>query len=214
MLVGERMSRHPITVEPKTSVVEALNLIRNEKVRRLPVLSKDGSLIGIVSEKDLLYASPSPATSLSVWEINYLLSKLTVAEVMKREVITVGENEVLEVAARIMADKRIGSLPVMRGNQLVGIITETDLFKVFVELFSARSKGVRISALIPAVKGELARITGAVAGRGGNILAMGTFLGEDPTNARITMKVDGVPMAELVELITPLVQKMLDVREV
>jgi acetoin utilization protein AcuB len=213
MLVGERMTRNPITVGPDTPVNEALNLIRREKVRRLPVL-RNGKLVGIVSEKDLLYASPSPATSLSVWEIHYLLSKITVENVMRRQVLTVSEDECLENAARIMADNKVGSLPVMRGDLLVGIITETDLFKVFVELFSARQAGVRVTMLVPAVKGELAKITGAIATRGGNILALGTFLGDDPSNALITIKVDGMSREDLVATLTPLVDKMVDVRDV
>jgi acetoin utilization protein AcuB len=214
MLVGERMTRNPITTTPETTVSDALYLMRREKVRRLPVLDRPhGKLVGIVTDKDLLNASPSVATSLSVWEINYLLARLTVAEVMTKGVVVVREDEALEDAARIMADNKIGSLPVIRGDTLVGIITDTDLFKVFIELFAAREKGVRVSMLVPAVKGELAKITAAITDLGGNILALGTFLGEDPTNALCTLKVEGVPAAELVAVLTPLVQEVVDVRE-
>jgi acetoin utilization protein AcuB len=189
--------------------------MRREKVRRLPVLDKShGKLVGIVTDKDLLNASPSAATSLSVWEINYLLAKLTIGEVMTRDVIVVREDEALEDAARIMADNKIGSLPVIRGDTLVGIITDTDLFKIFIELFAAREKGVRVSMLVPAAKGELAKITAAITELGGNILALGTFLGEDPTNALCTIKVEDVPAGDLVAALTPLVQEIVDVREV
>jgi acetoin utilization protein AcuB len=214
MLVGERMTRNPLTTRPDTTVTEALEVMRREKVRRLPVVDRKGRLVAIVAEKDLLYASPSPATSLSVWEINTLLARLTVAEVMKKQVITVTEDVFLEDAARIMADNKIGSLPVVRHGNLVGIITETDLFKVFVELFAARQKGVRLTVLIPAVKGELAKITGQVASLGGNILALGTFLGEDPSNAVCTMKVEDVSKDELVAALTPLVERIIDAKEV
>jgi acetoin utilization protein AcuB len=214
MLVGKRMTRNPITTAPDVTVTEALNVMRREKVRRLPVLDKKGRLVGIVSDKDLLYASPSPATSLSVWEMHYLLSRLTVSEVMTREVIAIAEDVPLEDAARIMADSKIGGLPVVRDGTLVGIITETDLFKIFIELFGAREKGVRLTLLIPAVKGELAKITGEVANRGGNILALGTFLGEDPTNGLCTIKVEGVPKDELVAALEPLVLEVIDAREV
>jgi acetoin utilization protein AcuB len=209
------MTRNPITIGPAVPITEALDLMRREKIRRLPVVDKShGKLVGIVAEEDLLYASPSPATSLSVWEINYLLAKLQVREVMTEKVITVTEDETLENAARIMVDNKIGGLPVMRGETLVGIITETDLFKIFIELFGARQKGVRVTVLIPAVKGVLAKITTEIANRDGNIIALGTFLGDDPTNALCAIKVEDVPADELVEALTPIVLNVIDVREV
>ncbi len=125
MLVHERMSKNPITITEDTPINRALKFMRDEKVRRLPVLNKKGELVGIVSERDLLYASPSPATSLSIHEIHYLVSKITVDEVMTRDVFTVSEYTPLEEAACIMADNKIGGLPVVRDGRLVGIITES-----------------------------------------------------------------------------------------
>ena len=130
MLVGERM-RHPvITVTPDVPINEALNIMKSDNIRRMPVVDKNGKLLGIVSAKDLLNASPSPATSLSVWEMNYLLSKITVKDVMTKNVLSISDDTPIEEAARIMADNKVGGLPVMRGSKLVGIITETDLFKI------------------------------------------------------------------------------------
>jgi acetoin utilization protein AcuB len=206
------MSRHPITVNPDVPIDEALHIMRENKVRRLPVVDKQGKLVGIVSEKDLLYASPSPATSLSIHEIHYLVSKIKVADVMTKEVITVGENAPLEEAARIMADHKIGGLPVMRDGTLVGIITETDLFKIFLELLGAREEGVRLTMLIPERPGTLATITRNIAEMGGNIVSLGTFLGEDPTNRLITVKVAGVPQEELVRNMTALGMEIVDAR--
>jgi acetoin utilization protein AcuB len=214
MLVHERMSRNPYTITEETPVEEALKRMREFHVRRFPVVSKAGKLVGIVAERDLLYASPSPATSLSIYELHYLLSKLTVAEVMTKDVITVTEDTPVEDAARIMTDRKIGSLPVVRDGQLVGIITETDLFKLFLELLGARKKGVRLTMLLPDAKGTLAKVTGAIAERGGNIIALGTFLGEDPTNNLVTVKVADVPKALLVDTLQPLALRMIDVREV
>jgi acetoin utilization protein AcuB len=119
MLVGERMSRNPYTITADMSVSEALRRMQEVHVRRFPVVDEAGTLAGIVAEKDLLYASPSPVTSLSIWEIHYLLGKLTVAQVMKKDVITVTEETPPEDAARIMTDRKIGSLPVVREGQLV-----------------------------------------------------------------------------------------------
>ena len=138
MLVHERMSRHPITITEATPINEAIKLMRDKKVRRLPVLNRKGELVGIVSEKDLLHVSPSPATSLSIYELNYLISKITAGEIMTTDVITVSDHTPLEEAACIMADNKIGGLPVMRDGELVGIITESDIFRSFTEILAAR----------------------------------------------------------------------------
>jgi acetoin utilization protein AcuB len=214
MLVHERMSRNPYTITADMPVEEALKKMREVHVRRFPVLDKSGKLIGIVSEKDLLYASPSPATSLSIYEMHYLLSKLTVSQVMVKDVVTVTEDTPVEDAARIMTDRKIGSLPVVRAGQLVGIITETDLFKLFMELLGARKKGVRLTMLVPDQKGMLAKIATAIAQQGGNIIALGTFLGQDPTNLLVALKVNDVPKEQLVASLKPLVAEMVDAREV
>jgi acetoin utilization protein AcuB len=213
MLVYERMSHHPITVHPDLPVAEALRMMREEKVRRFPVVDRrTGILVGIVTEKELLYASPSPATSLSMHEINYLLSKLTVDRVMTTELITVQEDTPIEEAARIMVDNDIGGLPVMRGDTLVGIITETDLFKTFIELFAARESGARLTLLVPEQKGELAMITDAISDLGGNIVTLGTFLGEDMSNRILVLKVADVPEEQLVEKMKEIGTRILDVR--
>lgn len=212
MLVFERMTHNPITVGPDTPVADALKLLRDKNVRRLPVLDKKGKLIGMVTEKDLLYASPSPVTSLSVHEITYLLSKLTVDQVMARNPITVTEDTPIEDAAKLMVDKRVGALPVMRGQQLVGIVTETDLFKTFIELFSARASGIRLTLLVPEVKGELHILTHAISEMGGNILSLGTFQGDDPSNRLLTIKVTGVDQEALIEQMQAAGAQVVDVR--
>jgi acetoin utilization protein AcuB len=213
MLVYERMTRHPITAAPSTPVAEALQTMRENNVRRLPVIDpKSDRMVGIVTEKQLLYASPSPVTSLSIHEIHYLMSKITVDEVMTTEVVTVAEDTAIEEAALLMVDNRVGALPVMRGQQLVGIITETDLFKTFIELFSARDAGVRLTLLVPDVKGELATITQAVTDIGGNILSLGTFQGEDTTNRLLVLKVTEADREALLEKIQSLGARVVDVR--
>ncbi len=118
-------------------IQEALNLMLEKGIRRLPVVNSKGRLRGIVSDRDLLHASPSDATSLSVWELHYLLSKVTLRDVMTKSVITLEGDTPVEEAARIMVEKKIHGMPVMDGDNVVGIITETDLFKVLVELLEA-----------------------------------------------------------------------------
>ena len=138
MLVKDRMTANPVTVTPDTVVSEALSTMRQNNVRRMPVLDRKGHLVGIISEKDLLYASPSPATSLNVYEIGYLLSKLKIREIMSKDVITVTEDAPLEEAARIMVDNRVSGLPVVDGDKVLGIITETDIFKTLLEMMGGR----------------------------------------------------------------------------
>ena len=213
MLVGERMSSPVITVQTDMPMPDALRLMHQERVRRFPVLNKRSKLAGIVSERDLLHASPSDASSLSIWEINYLLSKILVKEIMTRDVITITEDTPLEDAARIMADNKIGGLPIIRHGDLVGIITETDLFKVFLELLGARETGIRVAALVPNVPGELAKLTKTIFDIGGNIVALGTFLGETSENREVCMKVADVVATDLAEAIEPLVEKIVDIRE-
>lgn len=211
MLVGKRMSHPVISISPSLPISEALNLMRRERIRRAPVVEA-GRLIGIVSDKDLLNASPSPVTSLSIWEMNYLLSKILVRDVMTKKVLTVGEDTPIEVAARIMADNKIGGLPVMREDEVVGIITETDLFKIFLEMMGAREAGVRITALLPDRRGEIAKLTKVIAEAGGNIVAFGTFAGDSSANFTVTFKVVGVSETALRSAIEPLVLKLEDIR--
>ncbi len=212
MLVGERMRRDPVTVTEDVGIGEALRIMRENRIRRLPVLDRHGKLVGIVSEKDLLHASPSPATSLDIYELHYLLSKLTVKKVMTSPVVTVDEQTPLEEAARIMADNRIGGLPVVHGDELVGIITETDLFKIFLELLGARDSGVRLTLEVPDRRGLLADLTSAIAGIGGNIISLGTFAGDEPGTALITVKVSDVSEQALLEAISHIDGKVIDIR--
>lgn len=212
MLVGERMKHPVITIPSDMPIVDALNLMKREHIRRTPVV-KDGRLVGIVSDKDLLNASPSPATSLSVWELNYLISKITVNEVMTKKVLTVTEDTPIEEAARIMADNKIGGLPVMRNSHIVGIITETDLFKIFLELMGARYSGVRMTALVREERGQLARLSQAITNVGGNFVAFGMFQAEDPSNRMVTFKVDGLSKDQLKAIVEPIVESIVDIRE-
>ena len=211
MLVGERMSYPVVTLSPNTPIVDALKLMRQEKIRRTPVV-KDGNLIGIVSDKDLLNASPSSATSLSIWEMNYLLSKITVADVMTKNVLTVSVDTPLEEAARIMADNKIGGLPVLKDGEVTGIITETDIFKLFLELMGARDPGIRVVAIITNKRGGLAELTKVIADAGGNFLAFGQFAGEALSNRQVTFKVVGLGEAQIRTAIQPFVEKIKDIR--
>ncbi|HEM46891.1 MAG TPA: CBS domain-containing protein, partial [Alphaproteobacteria bacterium] len=196
MLVIERMTTQPATITAETPVHKALEVIQAKAVRHLPVVNDKDQLIGIVSEKDLLRAD----------------SGANVEQIMTRDVVTATEYTALEDAARIMADRAISSLPVMRNGKLVGIITETNLFMIFLELLGAREEGVRLTMLVPEEKGVLASVTNEIASMGGNILALSTFRGEDPTNRMVTVKVSDVPTEKLVAIMEALGMEIVDVR--
>jgi len=132
MHVRDLMTTSPITVSPETPVLEARQLMVEKRIRHLLVASGP-KLVGIITDRDMRLTLPSPATSLSVWEINYLLARMTVASAMTKNVITVGPRQQARDAAQMMLDHRIGALPVVDGDGLVGIITETDLLRAFVK---------------------------------------------------------------------------------
>ncbi len=171
MFVHDYMTPNPVMVDPDMTFPEATSLMRKRKIRRLPVVDHD-QLIGIVSEEDLLSNQPSPATTLSIHEMYGLLERLRVRQMMSRPVFTVEGDCPVEEAARIMVDHKVGCLPVMEGDKLVGIITETDIFKVLVEVLGGQEGGSRISLLLPEKVGMLAKVVSGIAEIGGNILAV------------------------------------------
>jgi acetoin utilization protein AcuB len=212
MFVGERMSHPVISVAPETPVHDALVMFKKEHIRRAPVI-KDGKLLGIVTENNLLNASPSPATTLSVWEMNYLMSKVTVKQVMTKKVKTIDVDTPIEEAARIMADLEIGGMPVTRDGKIVGMITETALFKVFLELMGARDKGVRVSALVEDKPGQLVKISKSITEAGGNFISFGMFTGPDTSVKLVTFKVAGMKKEDVKKVLDKAVKKFVDIRQ-
>ncbi len=213
MLVKHRMTPEPIIVRPDMSIAEALEQMRHDGVHRYPVVDTRGKLVGIVSEADLLYASPSSVTTLNVWELTYLLNQVKVKATMTKDVITVDEEAPIEEAARLMRDHNIGGLPVTRRGKLAGIITESDLFDVFLELLMAQEPGLRMTVLAPYVKGSMSQISGAIAQAGGLIHSLNSFVPEDPTQWGCILKVAEISREKLLEVVEPLVLEVLDIRE-
>jgi acetoin utilization protein AcuB len=212
MLVGECMSTPVISVTPQTSLHEAMDLMKRHRIRRLPVIN-EGHLVGIVSERDLLSASPSQATTLSVWELGYLLNQLTVAAVMTHPVLSVHADTPVETAAQLMADRKLGGLPVVRGDVVVGMVTETNLFRLFLELMGARLDGVRFTALVPDQPGQVAALVEAIGRAGGAVVSLGTFVEHEPGKILITGKVTGLAMDALAAILTPVVAALVDLRD-
>jgi len=202
-----------ITVPPDLTLPEAFALMKKENIRRLVIVDK-GKMVGLVTKNDLENALPSKATSLSMWEINYLIEKVKVSDVMIKDVITVNEDTPIEEAARLMADKKISCLPVLRNNDVVGIITETDLFRIFLEVLGAMHTGIRLSAEISVDPGSIAKLTQAIYEAGGDIISFGTFLGDSISKDEVTVKVQGVEIEKLKEAITPHILNLMSIREV
>jgi acetoin utilization protein AcuB len=204
------MSHPVITVTPNTSITKAHELMAREKINQCPVV-KNGKLIGLITEKDILKAYPSSATTLAVWEITSLVEKIKVEDVMIKEFQTVLEDTPIETAARILVDNKISALPVLRGKELVGIITEADLFTIMLEMLGARRAGVRFSVLMENRPGEIAKLSQAIYKNGGDITALSTFEGDSAANFLITMKVDGIEQKKIKEIVEPLVLRLLDI---
>ncbi len=193
MYVRNRMTVNPITVSPDTMIATALELMREKSINRIPVV-KDEKLVGIITERKLMEVSPSSATSLSIFEINYLLSKTKVEQVMTKKVVTVAPDDLLEVAALKMRDNRVGGLPVVENGKVVGIITESNIFDAFIEIMGFRERGSRISILIQEDRpGVLAELAQTVATCDINITHLAIYHGE------IVLRVDTRESDELLK---------------
>ncbi|MCR3923275.1 MAG: CBS and ACT domain-containing protein [Firmicutes bacterium] len=178
MLVKDRMSPNVLTISPDTTVPEALAKMEEKGIRRLPVVDKD-RLVGIVTLLDLVRASPSPATSLSVWELTYLLTKLPVKDIMTKKVHSVTSATTIDAAAAIMREYHIGGLPVLEGQRVVGIITETDIFSAFLEMLGVHRGGLRLTLELTERHGALADVALLFRDYGVNIVSAVAFISDE-----------------------------------
>ena len=212
MIIANVMTRNPIFASPDMSVNDARALMTREKIGKLPVLDKNNRLVGIVTKKDLVKAGPSAATTLDMYEISYLLTKLKVETVMVKNVVTVQQTEVVEEAARIMADSDVGCLPVMKGELLVGIITEADLFRTFVNMFGARHDGIRATFQVEEKPGMIAKLSKSIADAAGNIVSLVTFDVDDSAHRRCTLKVTGIEREKFEQILKESTLEVEDIR--
>lgn len=217
MLVKDYMTRHPLMVDPEMPVVEAQRYMVENRVRRLPVVGDGKRLLGLVTRQSLL-VDPARLSSLNMWEIAGYLSRLTVKDVMirARDVITVGPDVTIEEAARVMVERKIGSLPVLEDGIVVGIITETDLLAQLMEMMATRTRGVRATVRMANDKpGELAKLVAAIAAQGWGIRALGgSVYPKDPTRWDAVVKIEGVTVEQMVAVLSRVEgQEIVDVRE-
>lgn len=211
MLVRDYMTQNPITVSPEMSFPEAMSVMRKQKIRRLPVLDHN-RLVGIVEEKDMLSNQPSQATTLSIHEIYGLLEHLHIRQIMSSPVITVEGDCPVEEAARIMVERKIGCLPIMADDQLIGIITETDIFKLLVEVLGGQEPSYRLTVSLPEKVGELARISSLVAEQGGNVVSVVSSRVLENQSREVMIKVTGISGDKLKEILGQRGVEILDLR--
>jgi acetoin utilization protein AcuB len=185
-------------------------------IRHLPIVDDAGKLVGLVTQRSLLSALRTDESDLSRFEVSYILRKIQAHHIMVTDVVTIDEDVPIEEAARIMADLRIGCLPVMRENELAGIITDNDLFSAMLNLLGARRSGIRVAVLQPDRTGEVARLTNAIAKEGGYLSVCVGYYPEETEESWVSLlKVSNLSKDELVALIEGLGDTQVqDVREV
>ncbi len=214
MLVKDQMTPNPICGHPDMPLVDAQEVMIQHGFRHLPIVDEHDHLVGLVTRR-LLRGTVSADAHFSPHEIKYVLAKLKAADVMVTDVITISEDTPLEEAARIMADKKIGCLPVVREGKPVGIITDNDLFGIMVNLLGSRRGGVRVTVVHPDRPGEVARLSKAIADQGGNLSVFVTYPTANPEIWASVIKVANLPKTTVVEALSSLPDvRVQDVREV
>ena len=202
MLVEKSMRPNPISVGPQDSFHHAMSLIRQHGIRHLPVVEA-GRLVGIVTDRDLRQASPSPATSLEIHELHYLLEKVRVCDIMASRVHTVAPETPIEEAARLMLQHKIGCLPVLRGTELVGIITETDILAAFVDVMGIQTAQTRLELALEDRPDAFLDVCRIIQDQGGNIVSMvsATAIRKGEHEKIRLFRVDGASVDSLVKAI-------------
>lgn len=197
MFVKWRMTPNPIVIDPEVSILDALHIMKENKVRRLPVVAH-GKLVGIVTEKDLRESPSLKATSLSIYELNYLLAKTPVKEIMTKNPITVTPDTTIEEAAVIMRDNEISGLPVVEDGKVVGIVTETDIFDMLVKLLGFR-KGTRLTLSLENRIGAIADLANIFKNLGINIVSIVVFEEEFKEEGNVVVRVEVEDIDRLIE---------------
>lgn len=215
MLVREYMTRDFVMICPEAPLSDAFNVMRTRNIHHLPVVEND-LLIGIVSARDLLYVLPSMDRTISSAETSSHAADLPVRQAMQHDVVTVCPDCPIELAAAAMADHGIGALPVVNSpdsHALVGIITQTDIFRLFVEMLGSRTPGVRASLEIDNRKGALASLFNRVVEAGGLVVSVSSFPATLPSRIRIILKVADVDQETMRGLLKP-EETVVDLREI
>jgi len=203
MRVSKWMSPRVFTLQPSDSISAAIHLMKEKKIRRIPIVNEGGKLVGIVSDRDLKDVSPSRATTLDIWELHAVLDKLKISDIMTKKPFTVAPDTPIERAAQIMLEKKVEGLPVLDAKgTLVGILTEGDVFRALVDVTGAGKKRTRVNLVIPDRAGSIREVADAVRAQGGTIFSILTSTSKVPPGKReLVMRVEGpAPETLLAEL--------------
>jgi len=200
MKVKDRMTTDVKTATMDTSLMEAMHMMEEYGIRRIPIMDKT-KLVGIVTLSDLNRAAPSTATALSIHEINYLLGKTKLKDIVpkKQKVITIGSENYIETAAKVMRAHNISGLPVVDDGQLVGIVTETNIFDALIDILGVHQAHSRLDLYIPDGKGRLAEITAIIAKMGINILNAVAYYDDKKGLYNVIIRVETLETADLIE---------------
>ena len=190
MNVAKRMKRNPVFVDEGDSMKKAMDLLKEHEIRHLPVLKDGERLVGILSERDIKQASPSPATALEIREIYYLLDKVKVKQIMTRRPYTVSSTAPIEEAALIIREKKIGCLPVVDDGKLVGILTETDIIDAFIEGMGVNGPGYRIELVLQNRPGKLLELFKLLKDFEVNVVSVATAAHEDPAKIITILRIE------------------------
>jgi len=190
MIVAKRMMRNPVSVDENDSMKKAMDLLRERDIRHLPVLKDGEKLVGILTERDIKQASPSPATALEIREIYYLLDKVKVKQIMTRRPYTISSTAPIEEAALIMREKKIGCLPVVDGGKLVGILTETDLLDAFIESMGVSGPGYRMELALPNRPGMLFEVLKLMKDFDANVVSVATAPHDDTDRKILILRIE------------------------
>lgn len=195
MLVGDWMSTDVVTVTEDVSMIKAGRIMREKKIRRLPVVDKDGRLVGIVSERDLKAASPSSATTLDMYEMTYLLSELKIKGIMTKNPLSIRRSDTVERAALIMRDRKIGSLPVVdEAGKVAGIITDTDIFRLFVSITGIDQGGIQIGVRLGTGEGSFKPVLDVLRQHQARIISiLSSYDQADPSRRDVAIRIQGLP---------------------
>jgi acetoin utilization protein AcuB len=190
MNVAKRMMRNPVHVDENDSMKKAMDMLREHEIRHMPVLKDGEKLVGILSERDIKQASPSPATALEIREIYYLLDKVKVKQIMTRRPYTISSTAPIEEAALILREKKIGCLPVVEEGRLVGIITETDILDAFIESMGVSGPGYRVELALPNRPGMLYEVLKLLKDFDVDIVSVATAVHEDPGMKILILRIE------------------------
>jgi acetoin utilization protein AcuB len=190
MIVAKRMMRNPVSVDENDSMKKAMDLLKERDIRHLPVLKDGDKLVGILTERDIKQASPSPATALEIREIYYLLDKVKIKQIMTRRPYTISSTAPIEEAALIMREKKIGCLPVVDSGKLVGILTETDILDAFIEAMGVSGPGYRMELALPNRPGMLFEVLKLMKDFDANVVSVASAPHDDTDRKILILRIE------------------------